>query len=42
VTFRCIYVLEPELVHPLYFSRFYLSSLLMVISAGLKILYSFI
>jgi hypothetical protein len=41
MTFPCIYVLYPELVHPLYFSPFYLSPLLMVISTGLHILYSF-
>jgi hypothetical protein len=42
VIFLCIYVLSPELVHPLYFSSFYLNSFLMVISTGLKILYSFL
>jgi hypothetical protein len=35
-------VLWPELVHPLHFSPFYLSSLLMVISTGLNILYLFL
>jgi hypothetical protein len=32
MTFPCIYVLYPELVHPLHFSPFYLTFLLMVIS----------
>jgi hypothetical protein len=36
-----MYVSYPKLVHPLYFSPFYLSPLLMVISTGLKVLYSF-
>jgi hypothetical protein len=40
--FPCIYVLRSELVHPPYFLPFYLSRLLMVISTGLKILYSFL
>jgi hypothetical protein len=40
VTFPCIYVLQPDLFHSLYFSPFYLTPLLMVISTGLKILYS--
>jgi hypothetical protein len=42
MTFPCIYVLYPKLVHPLHFSPFYLSPLIMVISAGLKILHSFL
>jgi hypothetical protein len=42
VTFPCIYVLQPKLVHLLYFSSFYLSPLLMVVSTVLKILYSFL
>jgi hypothetical protein len=37
--FPCIYVLYPELGHPLHFSCFYLSPLLMVISTGLKKVY---
>jgi hypothetical protein len=41
VTFPCIYVFEPELVHLLYFSPFYLSLLLMMISTSLKFPYSF-
>jgi hypothetical protein len=36
MTFPCICVLYPELVHPLLFSPFCLSLLLMVISIGLK------
>jgi hypothetical protein len=36
------HVLQPELVHLLYFFSFYLSPLLMVVSIGLKILYSFL
>jgi hypothetical protein len=36
------YVLEPELAHLLYFSPFYLSPLLMLISTGLKFLCSFL
>jgi hypothetical protein len=36
-----IYVLEPELVHPLFFS-FYFSPFLVEISTSLKILYSFL
>jgi hypothetical protein len=40
MTYPCIYVLYPKLVHPLHFSPFYLSPLLMVSSIGLKILYS--
>jgi hypothetical protein len=42
VPFPCVYVIHPELVHPLYFSLFYLTLLLMVISTGLKILCSFL
>jgi hypothetical protein len=42
VTFPCTFVLYPTLVHPLHFSPFYFSPYLMVISAGLKILYSFL
>jgi hypothetical protein len=42
VTLPLIYVLEPKLVHFFYFFLFYLSPLLMVISAGLRILYSFL
>jgi hypothetical protein len=38
----CIVTLSPELVHPLCFSPFYLSPLLMVISTALKILYSLV
>jgi hypothetical protein len=42
VAFPCVYVLLHELVHPLYFSPFYLSPLLRAISTGLKILDSFL
>jgi hypothetical protein len=42
VTFSCIYVLQPKLVHLLYFSYFYLMLLLVVFSTDLKILYSFL
>jgi hypothetical protein len=42
MTFPCVYVLYPELAHPLRFSPFYLSPLLMVIPTGLNILYSFL
>jgi hypothetical protein len=38
--FPCVFVLYPKLAHRLHFSPFYLSPLLMVISTGLKILYS--
>jgi hypothetical protein len=41
MTFPCIYVLYPELLHPI-FLLFYLSPLIVVISTGLKILYSFL
>jgi hypothetical protein len=37
-----LYVLQPDLVHLLYFSSFYFSPFLMVVSPGLKILYSFL
>jgi hypothetical protein len=37
-----VYVLEPELVHLLYFSPFYLGPLLKVISTGLNIQSSFL
>jgi hypothetical protein len=37
--FHVLYVLYPKLIHPLYFSPFYLSPLLMVISTALKILH---
>jgi hypothetical protein len=37
-----IYVLYPELIHLLHFSSFYLNPFLMVISTGLKNLYSFL
>jgi hypothetical protein len=39
MTFPCVYVLKPELVHPLCFSPFFLSPLLTVISTGLKKFY---
>jgi hypothetical protein len=39
VIFPYKYVLEPELAGLFYFSLFYLSPFLMVISIGLKILY---
>jgi hypothetical protein len=39
--FPCIYLLYPKLVQPFHFSLFYLNPLLMVISTGLNILYSF-
>jgi hypothetical protein len=42
VALLCLYVLWPNLVHLLYFSSFYLSPLLMVVSTSLKILYSFL
>jgi hypothetical protein len=42
VAVPCLYVLKPDLVHLLYFSSFYLSPFLMVVSTGLKILYSFL
>jgi hypothetical protein len=42
MTFLCMYVLYPELVHLLHFSPFYLNSCLTVISAGLKNLYAFL
>jgi hypothetical protein len=38
IKFLCVYVFYPELVHPLPFSPFYLS-LLMLISSDLKILF---
>jgi hypothetical protein len=41
MTFPCICVLYLELILPLHFSPFYLTSL-MVISTGLKVLYSFV
>jgi hypothetical protein len=41
MTFPCIYVLYPKLLHPLNFSPFYYSPFLIVISTGLKILHSF-
>jgi hypothetical protein len=41
MTFSCIYVLYLELVHPLHFSSFYLSSV-MVIIVSLKTLCSFL
>jgi hypothetical protein len=37
-----MYVLYPELVHPLHCSPFYLSPILMVISSGLNVLFSFL
>jgi hypothetical protein len=41
--FPCIYILlKPKLIHVSYFSPFYLSLFLMVISTGLKILYAFL
>jgi hypothetical protein len=42
MTFPCIYVLYPELVHPLHFSPFCLYPLLMVSLKGLKFLYNFV
>jgi hypothetical protein len=42
MTFPSIYVLYPKLVHPLHFSPFNLSPLLIVISTGLNILHSFL
>jgi hypothetical protein len=42
MTFPSMYILYSELVHPFHFSLFYLSPLLMVISASLKILYLFL
>jgi hypothetical protein len=42
VVLPCIYVLTLELLYLLYFSPFYLSPILMVISTGSKILYSFL
>jgi hypothetical protein len=40
MTFSCICVLYPKLVYLLHFSPFYFSSLLMVSSTDIKILYS--
>jgi hypothetical protein len=37
-----IYVLSTDLVHFLYFSSFYFSSFLMIVSINLKVLYSFL
>jgi hypothetical protein len=37
-----VYVLEQQLVHLLYFSSFYLSLFLMMVSASLRIVYSFL
>jgi hypothetical protein len=42
VTFLCLYILYLELIHPLCFSPFNLSHLLMVILTSLKILCSFL
>jgi hypothetical protein len=41
VAFPCIYALLPKLVHLLYFSSFFFSLLLIVVSTGLESLYSF-
>jgi hypothetical protein len=37
-----LYIIQPELVHLLYFSSFYLSLLFMVAWKNLKLLYSFL
>jgi hypothetical protein len=42
VVLPCIYVLKLELLYLLYFSPFYLSPILIVISTDSKILYSFL
>jgi hypothetical protein len=42
VALPCIYVLQPNLVHILYFSSLYLSAFLTVVSTSLKILHSFL
>jgi hypothetical protein len=39
--FSCIYVLYPELVHPVHFSLCYLSPILVILT-GLKVLYLFL
>jgi hypothetical protein len=41
MTFQCLYIF-PELFQLLYFSSFYPSPLLMVVSTALQILYSFL
>jgi hypothetical protein len=38
----CMYVLYPKVVHLLHYFHFYLSLLLMVISAGLNVPYSYL
>jgi hypothetical protein len=40
--FPCVDVLYFKLIHPLHFSSFYLSPLLMVILTGLNIMYSYL
>jgi hypothetical protein len=42
VIFPCVYVLYPQLVYLLWLSIFYLSPFLMMVSAGLRFLYSFL
>jgi hypothetical protein len=42
MTFLYIHVLYPELVHPLHYSPFYPSPLLMVTSVGLNVPYSYL